>query len=114
MTRVIDRVTTTNPSEAAPASSRDVAVVETIKDLGPSASSAGPFATVLLDAAGQTYQLDAATLGGVAQCHTMGALIHIGPGESGSGCVVFQIPTSATVAKIQFQPPGGFIEWLVP
>ena len=40
------------------------------------------------------------------------------PGESSTGCVVFQVPTGVNTAKVQFQPNAGFSgstgQWLVP
>jgi hypothetical protein len=42
----------------------------------------------------------------------------LGPSESATGCVAFQMPTGVSVVKVQWSPNAGFAsdfgEWLVP
>src|SRR5262249_15562587 len=71
--------------------------------------------TTLLDTSSQSYNNDVSSLG---DCPEFANTDNIGPGESELGCVSFQIPIGATVAKVQYTPSSGFAsdtgEWLVP
>lgn len=57
---------------------------------------------------GQTYSADYGT---VAQCtnYTYGE-IDVPAGDSASGCVVFQLPTSVTVQSVQFSLDAGYLD----
>jgi hypothetical protein len=60
---------------------------------------------------GQTYTADYGT---VAQCtnYTYGE-IDVPAGDSASGCVVFQLPTSVTVQSVQFSLDAGYLDAVV-
>jgi hypothetical protein len=65
---------------------------------------------------GQSYTADLDTVG---ECTDFDdGSFSLGPGESVTGCVVFQLPTGTTVARVQWTPASGFAsvfgEWLVP
>jgi hypothetical protein len=95
-----------------------VAVEFTIKDVGSAAEQEHPYNdAVVIDNEGHTSDSDAGF--NVTQCQSWGysATINIGPGESATGCNVFDMAPGAKVAKVQFTPKTGtdtsFGEWLV-
>jgi len=55
----------------------------------------------------------------LTECNgTSGSAYHLASGKSGTSCVAFEVPTNATVQKVQFWPAAGgaskYGEWLVP
>src|SRR5262249_47592387 len=71
--------------------------------------------TTVFDAQGQSYSSTIASLVG---CQEFAPNLVISPGEAVLGCVAFQVPTAAKVAKVKFTPASGFAsvtaEWKVP
>lgn len=59
----------------------------------------------LVDASGQSYQSDVSS---VSQCQSFPGTETIAPGATGLGCVVFQVPTGAQIAAVQFTLDSGF------
>jgi hypothetical protein len=67
-------------------------------------------ATIVTGSDGQTYP---ANFGGVSQCTNFQLGIgyfDLKPGESTTGCVVFQLPTSVTVQTISFSLAPGYLD----
>lgn len=70
----------------------------------------------LIGSDGQTYTAD---FNDIAGCTNFdGGSFTVASGSSSTGCVVFQVPTGVTVAKVRFDINGGFgnsiAEWKVP
>jgi hypothetical protein len=96
---------------------RFVAVVLVINDNGQQAIDEGANNDVsVIGSDNQTYNAD---FNNVAGCTNFNeGQVKLGAGESATGCVVFQLPSGVSVAKVQFSPSSGFSnqfgEWLVP
>ncbi len=59
----------------------------------------------MVDSAGQSYQ---STVFDVGQCQSFPGTENIAAGQSGLGCVVFQVPVTAKITKVQFTLDSGF------
>lgn len=77
-----------------------------LDDIGSVAYSDAPSnGAVVVDAAGQSYQ---SSLYDVAGCRSFPATENIAVGSSGVGCVVFEVPATARITKVQFTLDSGF------
>jgi len=106
-----DQFTTPDPGK------RFVATLFTVTNTGTKALSgdANNDASVI----GSDNQSYSADFNNVAECTNFNSgSVQLGAGESVTGCVVFQVPTGVTVAKVQWAPSSGlandFGEWLNP
>ena len=61
----------------------------------------------LVDNQGQGYNADFSDLSG---CQAFPTSNKLNPGESSTGCVSFQVPTGASLAKVKFVPSSGFAD----
>ena len=59
----------------------------------------------VVDASGQSYR---ASLDNVADCDSFPAADHIAAGDSGLGCIVFNVPAAARITLVQFTLDSGF------
>jgi hypothetical protein len=108
-----DSYTTPDPGK------RFVAAAFTIKDTSTSQSITNEDANndaTLVGSDNQTYSAD---FDNMADCTNFSnGDIQLGPGETATGCVAFQIPDAVTVAKVRWAPSNGmgtnFGEWEVP
>ena len=71
----------------------------------------------LIGSDNQTYTAD---FGDIAGCTNFNhGIFTLSVGQTATGCVVFQVPTTVQVSKVEWQPAGGFSgvaigEWVVP
>lgn len=106
-----DQFTTPDPGK------RFVAVDLSIKNNGHSTySDDANNDTSLIGSDNQSYTPD---FDSVSECTNFdNGQITLAAGESVTGCVVFQLPTGVTTAKVQYTPDSGFSgstgEWQVP
>ena len=95
---------------------RFVAVDVTLKNNGSSSySDDANSAMSLIASDGQDYTFDPDT---VTECTNFDyGMFILAPGDSETGCVVFQVPDTATASKVQFSVSGNTTntgEWQVP
>jgi alkaline phosphatase len=84
---------------------RLVAVQFRLKDTGSAAYSDSPSnGAVVVDAMGQSYQ---SSLNNAANCQSFPGTENIAPGQSGLGCIVFEVPQAAVITKVQFTLDSG-------
>lgn len=77
-----------------------------LDDTGSAAYSDTPSnGAAVVDAAGKSYQ---SSLDGVAGCASFPATEKIPAGQSGLGCIVFEVPASAQITGVQFTLDSGF------
>lgn len=117
LVQVIDPASATDSFMTANPGDRFVATLFKITNTGKQAGEgdANNNATVI-GSNDQSYQAD---FDDVSQCTNFNSgSFQLGPGESATGCVVFQVPTGVSVAKVQWSPGGGlggdFAEWVNP
>jgi hypothetical protein len=85
---------------------RFYAVQFRLSDTGTAAYSDSPSnGAAVVDSTGQSYQ---STLYGVAGCESFPGTENIAPGDKGLGCVVFEVPVTAKITKVQFTLDSGF------
>jgi len=76
-----------------------------LSNTGSAAYSDAPEnSAVVVDASGQSYQ---SSLDNAAGCTSFGGTENIAPGDSGLGCIVFEVPEGATISKVQFTLDSG-------
>jgi Domain of unknown function (DUF4352) len=117
LTGVVNPATESDGLSLLPAGDILVAVELTVQNVGSGTRNDDVLDdSTLIDSGGHTY----AGLGSgleytVSQCQTFsGGEVTLPPGQSESGCVIFQIPSSAVPARFQYQPDAGFgslAEW---
>ena len=89
-----------------PAGDRLYAVQFRLADTGTAAYSDSPSnGAAVVDSKGQSYQSAEETVTG---CTSFPATENIAPRASGLGCVVFEVPKSATITAVQFTLDSGF------
>lgn len=116
LTQVQDPATPTDSFNAASAGKRLVAAYFTLtnKSTATIQDDADLNATVV-GSDNQSYQANFDTVNGCTNFDS--GQYTLTPGSTSSGCVVFSIPTSVKVAKVQFDPTsfsGSIAQWLVP
>lgn len=89
------------------AGKRFVAVMFKITDTGhQSTSDAADNNASLIGSDNQTYPTDLSTVAGCTDFNS--GQYQLTPGQSSTGCVVFQVPTAVYVKKIEWSPSSGF------
>jgi Domain of unknown function (DUF4352) len=90
----------------APASGKRLYAVQfRLNDTGSAAYSDSPSnGAVVVDAAGQSYQ---SSLSDAAGCDSFTGTENIAAGQSGIGCIVFEVPSSAIITGVQFTLDSG-------
>jgi hypothetical protein len=67
------------------------------------------------DSQGQSYS---SGFGNLMNCQSFASPLTLSPGEPVLGCITYELPTSAKIAKVKFTPASGFApataEWQVP
>lgn len=117
LTQVIDPASGADQYTTADAGKRFVAVDLKIVNNGTAAFSDDANSDVtLIGSDNQSYTAD---FDSVSECTNFNSgQFTLSPGESSTGCVVFQVPNGVNTAKVQFQTESGFSgstgEWLVP
>jgi hypothetical protein len=117
LTQVIDPASGADQYTTADAGKRFVAVDLKITNNGTAAFSDDANSDVtLIGTDNQSYTAD---FDSVSECTNFNSgQFTLSPGESSTGCVVFQVPNGVNTAKVQFQTESGFSgstgEWLVP
>lgn len=85
---------------------RFYAVQFRLTDTGSAAYSDSPSnGAAVVDSAGQSYD---STFYDVAGCQSFPGTENIAAAQSGLGCVVFEVPVSAKITKVQFTLDSGF------
>ena len=59
---------------------------------------------MVVDAAGQSYQ---PSLSDAAGCESFPGTENIAAGQSGIGCIVFEVPSTAVITGVQFTLDSG-------
>lgn len=109
LTSVVDPASESDGMGLLPAGQKLVAVNLTVKNVGRGIQQESIDDNVtLIDSAGHTYDGISELGYSVSQCQTFGGQATLPPGQSESGCVVFQIPSAAVLAKFQYIPDAGF------
>jgi Domain of unknown function (DUF4352) len=84
---------------------RLVAVQFRLDDTGSAAYSDSPSnGATVVDASSQSYQ---SSLNDAADCPSFPGTENIAPGQSGLGCVVFEVPHAAVITEVQFTLDSG-------
>jgi hypothetical protein len=106
VTKVISDAAPSDQFNGAPDGDRLYAVQFRLADTGTAAYSDAPSnGAAVIDSAGQPYQSGLETVSG---CQGFGGTENIAAGESGLGCIVFEVPKAAKIAKVQFTLDSGF------
>jgi Domain of unknown function (DUF4352) len=106
VTKVIGSASPSDSFNTAPSGDRLYAVQFRLKDTGSAAYSDSPSnGAAVVDSSGQSYQSGLET---VSECQGFGGTENIAPGSSGLGCIVFEVPKAAKIAKVQFTLDSGF------
>jgi Domain of unknown function (DUF4352) len=106
VTKVIASAQPGDEFTSAPAGDRLYAVQFRLRDTGSAAYSDAPSnGAAVVDANGQSY--DAAIADTAAGCTTFPPTENIAPGSAGLGCIVFEVPKSATIKDVQFTLDSG-------
>ncbi len=117
LNQVIDPASGVDQYTTADAGKRFVAVDVKIVNNGTAAFNDDANSDVtLIGTDNQSYTADFSS---VSECTNFNSGQYtLAPGESTTGCVVFQVPDAVKAAKIQFQTQSGLLqstgEWLVP
>jgi hypothetical protein len=107
VTKVIGRASPGDEFTQAPAGDRLYAVQFRLKDTGSAAYSDAPSnGAAVVDSAGQSYQ--SALADTASGCAPFPGTENIAPGDSGLGCIVFEVPAKARITQVQFTLDSGF------
>jgi hypothetical protein len=105
VTKVINHAQPADEFSSPDAGNRFYAVQFRLENTGSKAYSDSPSnGAAVVDADGQSYD---STLYDVAGCRSFPGTENIAVGDTGLGCIVFQVPTGATITKIQFTLDSG-------
>lgn len=106
VTRIISHGKPANQYLTPDKGKRFYAVQFRLADTGTAAYSDSPSnGAAVVDSAGQSYQ---GSIYDVTQCQSFPGTVNIAAGQSGLGCVVFQVPAHAKITKVQFTLDSGF------
>jgi hypothetical protein len=106
VTKVIGHAKPGDMITSAPAGDRLYAVQFRLRDTGTAAYSDAPSnGAAVTDSAGQSYQ--AAIADTASGCQAFPASENIAPGSAGLGCIVFEVPSKAKIASVQFTLDSG-------
>ncbi|GGL53128.1 hypothetical protein GCM10014719_63050 [Planomonospora parontospora subsp. antibiotica] len=105
VTRVIDNATPANQYTKPKVGHRFAAIEITLKNVGQAVYSDSPtYAGTLIDAEGQQYR---STYSDVTEGASFGGAVTIARGDERKGVIVFEVPTSVKLAKLQYGPAIG-------
>lgn len=105
VTKVIATAQPADELSAAAAGNRLYAVQFRLRDTGRTAYSDAPSnGATVVDSTGQSYN---SSLDDAAGCPSFATPENIAAGASGLGCVVFEVPKSATITAVQFTLDSG-------
>jgi hypothetical protein len=105
VTKVISDAAASDSFDEPPTGDRLYAVQFRLSDTGAAAYSDSPSnGAAVVDSAGQSYQ---SGLENVAACQSFGGTENIAAGNSGLGCVVFEVPAKAKITQVQFTLDSG-------
>jgi Domain of unknown function (DUF4352) len=105
VTKVTSDASASDSFDEPPAGDRLYAVQFRLSDTGTAAYSDSPSnGAAVVDSAGQSYQ---SGLENVAACQSFGGTENIAAGNSGLGCIVFEVPAKAKITQIQFTLDSG-------
>lgn len=109
LTSVVDPATESDGLSLLPSGDRLVAVNLTVANAGTGIQQESIDDDVtLIDSGGHTYNGTDGIIYSVSQCQTFSGSSTLPPGQSETGCVVFQVPSSAVLSKFQYIPDAGF------
>jgi hypothetical protein len=109
LSSVVDPATESDGMGLLPSGDRVVAVNLTIENVGTGIQQESIDDNVtLIDGGGHTYDGMDGIMYSVSQCQTFSGSSTLPPNQSESGCVVFQVPSSAVLSKFQYIPDAGF------
>ncbi len=109
LTSVVDPATESDGLSLLPSGDRLVAVNLTVENVGTGIQQESIDDDVtLIDSGGHTYDGTDGIAYSVSQCQTFSGSSTLPPNQSESGCVVFQVPSSAVLSKFQYIPDAGF------
>jgi hypothetical protein len=117
LTQIVDPASGSDQYTSPDAGKRFVAAEVKIVNNGTAAFSDDANSDMtLIGSDNQSYTADFDT---VSECTNFNSgQFTLAPGESSTGCVVFQVPNGVNTAKVQFQTQSGLSqstgEWLVP
>jgi hypothetical protein len=108
LTSVVNPATESDGLSLLPSGDVLVAVNLTIKNVGSGIQQESvDDDTKLIDSAGHSYDGYSA-FETVSQCQSFSGSITLPPGQSETGCVVFEVPSTDTPSKFQYIPDAGF------
>ena len=106
VTKIISHAQPADEFSSPGAGKRFYAVQLKLANTGSAAYSDSPSnGAQVVDSDGQSYD---STFSTVAGCQEFPGTENIAAGETGIGCVVFEVPTGAVIRKIQFTLDSGF------
>jgi len=106
VTRIISHAGPATDIDTPQQGDRLYAVQFRLADTGSTAYSDAPSnGAAVVDSAGQSYQ---ASLSDAAGCVSFPGTEMIAAGDTGLGCVVFEVPAGAKITKVQFTLDSGF------
>jgi len=106
VTKVISHAQPADQFSSPDPGKRFYAVQFRLANTGSAAYSDSPSnGAAVVDVDGQSYQ---STLYDVAGCQSFPGTENIAAGDTGLGCVVFQVPDGAKITKVQFTLNSGF------
>lgn len=109
LTSVVDPASESDGLGLLPTGDRLVAINLTVKNVGSGIQQQSIEDNVtLIDTSGHSYNGFSGLGYSVSQCQTFSGQVTLPPGQAESGCVVFQIPSTAKLSKFQYIPDAGF------
>ena len=105
VTKIISHAQPASDLDAPQSGNRLYAVQFRLDDTGSAAYSDSPSnGAVVVDSAGQSYQ---SSFDNAAGCESFPGTENIAAGETGLGCIVFEVPAGAKITKVQFTLDSG-------
>ena len=105
VTRIISHAQPASDLDAPQSGKRLYAVQFRLDDTGSAAYSDSPSnGAVVADSSGQSYQ---SSFDNAAGCESFPGTENIAAGETGLGCIVFEVPVTAKITKVQFTLDSG-------
>ena len=105
VTKIISHAPPASDLDAPPSGKRLYAVQFRLDDTGSAAYSDSPSnGAAVVDSAGQSYQ---SSFESAAGCESFPGSENIAAGETGLGCIVFEVPVEAKITKVQFTLDSG-------
>jgi hypothetical protein len=105
VTKIISHAQPASDFDAPPSGKRLYAVQFRLDDTGSAAYSDSPSnGAAVVDTAGQSYQ---SAIDNAAGCESFPGTENIAAGDKGLGCIVFEVPVTAKITKVQFTLDSG-------